>query len=524
MKLRYILTGALAAGILFTANSCSGKLDIPQHSVVAIDDFYKTDTEAEEAIVAAYYQFKTVHSGGTSSAAWLLNFLGDDLWTGGGSRADGIYYQYCEYTFVDGNSVIKNLYQGLYTLIYRCNLVLERVTGDSAVMKRARAEALTMRAWANFELVTLWGTAPLVDHVLGPDEYMMSNSANTGVLWTAIETDLQNAISSGALTDQTGTYRMTKGFAQAMLAKAYLWQNKYAEASRVYDEIIGSKKFSLQADLTNFGTIKGDVSSEDLFCMRGIDDASNSGPNATFRGMWTGLRAERFEYNYDKSRPATANFATYPFGFQVCPTKALYDKFVEVEGVDGYRVKNFILTYQEMQDEFNTRVKEGMPIYDCEGYFNRKYMIWKDNGSAYRYPLPDHIMRYDEVLCFAAEAYFQNKENSKAVSCINEIRTRAQAPTITEGELSLQLIKDESWMELCFEGLRYQNIIRWGDAPALLANRGATHPQLNQDGTVDYIDYGAGSVGFKSPKHLLLPFPADEMSVNPNMVQNEGWK
>ena len=217
MKLRYIISTVLAAGVLLFAGSCSKSLDIPQHSVVPIDDFYSTDTEAEEAIVAAYYQFKTVHSGGTGSVAWLMNFLGDELWAGGGSRADGTYYQYSEFTFEDGNGVVRNIYAGLYTLIYRCNLVLERVTGDSAVMKRARAEALTMRAWANFELVTLWGTAPLVDHVLAADEYLQGNSESTAVLWAAIEADLNEAIGSGALTDQTGTYRMTKAFAQALL-------------------------------------------------------------------------------------------------------------------------------------------------------------------------------------------------------------------------------------------------------------------------------------------------------------------
>ncbi|MCR4569807.1 MAG: RagB/SusD family nutrient uptake outer membrane protein [Bacteroidales bacterium] len=522
MKLRYIIASILGASALLLAASCSKNLDIPQHSVVSIDDFYQTDTEAEEAIVAAYYQFKTVHSGGTSSAAWLMNFLGDELWVGGGSRADGTYYQYSEFTFTDGNGVVKNLYAGLYTLIYRCNLVIERVTGDSAVMKRARAEALTMRAWANFELVTLWGTAPLVDHILNQDEYLQGNSESVSVLWNAIETDLNEAISSGALTDVTGTYRLTKAFAQAMLGKAQLWQNKYSEAAATFDQIINSGKFSLQTDLKDFGTIRGDVTAEDLFCMRGIDDASNSGPNATYHGMWTGLRAEKYEYNYDKSRPATANFATYPFGFQVNVTKSLYDKFLEVEGADGYRLNNFVLTYQQMQDEFNTRVKEGMSIYDCEGLFNRKYMIWKDNGSAYRYPLPDHIMRYDEVLCFAAEAQFQAGNQDKALNYINQLRTRAQAPQATS--IDLQVIKDESWMELCFEGLRYQNLLRWGEASARLSNRGATHPELQPDGTVNYVRYNAdGTVGFKTGKHELLPFPADEMAVNPNMTQNQGW-
>lgn len=522
MKLNRIITILLGAGVLLFANSCAEKLNIPQHSVVPIDEFYQTDTEAEEAIVAAYYQFKTVHSGGTSSASFLLNFLGDELWTGGGSRSDGTYFEYCEYTFSDGNGTIKSLYSGLYTLIYRCNLVIERVQGDSEVMKRARAEALTMRAWANFELVTLWGTAPLVDHILGQDEYLQPNSESPAVLWTAIENDLTTAINSGALTDKTGTYRLTKAYAQALLGKAQLWQEKYSEAAATFDLIINSGKFSLQTNLENFGTIKGDVTEEDLFCMRGIDDASNSGPNSTFRGMWTGLRAEKFEYNFDKTRPATANFATYPFGFQVNPTKKLYDKFVEVEGVDGYRLKNFILTYQDMQDEFNTRVKDGMSIYDCEGFFNRKYMVWKDNGAAYRYPLPLHVMRYDEVLCLAAEAQFQAGNSAKALDYINQLRTRARAPKATS--VDMQVIKDESWMELCFEGLRFQNLIRWGEAETLLANRGAIHPELQPDGTVEYVRYNAdGTVGFKSPKHLLFPFPADEMAVNPNMKQNPGW-
>ena len=91
-------------------------------------------------------------------------------------------------------------------------------------------------------------------------------------------------------------------------------------------------------------------------------------------------------------------------------------------------------------------------------------------------------------------------------------------------DVTLQIIKDESYVELCFEGLRYQNIIRWGEAADRLANRGATHPHLYSDGTVKYVKYNEdGKVGFKKNKHELLPFPAEEMNVNPNMKQNPGW-
>jgi len=519
MKLRYIISGILAAGALFAMSSCESKLDIPQHSVAPIDSFYQTDEEAEQGIVAAYYQFKTVHSGGTSSVAWVASFLADELWTGGGSRADGTFYQFCEYTFGSDNGTIKNVYSNLYTLIYRCNLIIERVTGTSDVMQRAVAEAKVMRAWANFELASLWGNAPLVNHVLNADEYLASNS-QPGELYAAAETDLKEAISSGKLYKKSSKndlqYRMTNEFAVAMLGKVYLWQNKYSEAASQFDSIVNSGLYELQADLTNFGTIKGDVSAEDLFCMRGIDDASNSGPNSTWRGMWTGLRAERYNYT-DKSVTVT-----YSFGFVNNPTKSLYDTAVKIEGVDGYRLNNFICTYERLRDEFGTSVKDGMPIYDNEGYYNWKYRLEKTNGSAYRYPLPDHIMRYDEVLCLAAEAAVQSNNTTNALKYINMLRDRAKAPQATS--VDLQTVKDESFIELCFEGLRYQNIQRWGDAAKALAGRGETHPELQPDGTVKYVKYNdAGSVGYKTGKHEYFPYPATEIACNPNCTQNPGW-
>lgn len=119
MKFKHIIASAAVAACLLAFGSCQSKLDIPQHSVTNIGSFYKTDTDAEEGIVAVYDQFKTCHSGGINSVCWLANFLGDDLWAGGGSRADGSFYQWSEYTFGSDNDTIKNLYAGLYTLIYR---------------------------------------------------------------------------------------------------------------------------------------------------------------------------------------------------------------------------------------------------------------------------------------------------------------------------------------------------------------------------------------------------------------------
>ena len=131
-------------------------------------------------------------------------------------------------------------------------------------------------------------------------------------------------------------------------------------------------------------------------------------------------------------------------------------------------------------------------------------------------------MRYDEVLVLAAEAQFMAGNPDRAKELIDMIRSRAKAPTVSE--ITLQVIKDESYVELCFEGLRFQNLIRWGEAAERLKNRGVTHPHLYSDGTVKYVKYNEpGKVGFMEKKHELLPFPAEEMLVNKNMTQNEGW-
>lgn len=524
MKFRNIIAGVAVAAGLVSAVSCQDWLDIKQHSVVNIDSFYKTDDEAEEGIVAVYNQFKSIHSGGTSafnaqSMGFLTTFLADEVWAGGGSRADGGYYQYSEFTFGTDNAMIKNMYSGLYTLIYRANLIIGRVTPDSEIKSRAVAEAKVFRAWADFELVTLWGTAPLVNKVLEEKEYMQSNST-VDELWASIEADLNAAISSGHLTSKkeksSVTYRATKEFAQALLGKAYLWQKKYSEAAEAFEKVIGTGLFELQSDLTNFGTAEGVASPEDVFVMRAVNDPSNAATNITFHGTYTGLRGEK--YSYESNSP----FWSWTWGFQVGATKKLYDTFVKIEGKNGYRLNNFVITYDALRNNYGTSINKGMDVYDNEGYYNFKYRIVKSNGSAYFYPLTDHIMRYDEVLLLAAESQLQAGNSAKALTYLNQIRKRAQAPEASS--VDLQTIKDESFVELCFEGLRYQNLLRWGDAAEALKDRGVTHPHCDADGNVTYKEYNeSGKVGFMTGKHELLPFPADEMSVNANMKQNPGW-
>lgn len=521
MKMNKILSTVLPlAASAFLLSSCEDNLDIAQHSVSAVDTFYSTDDEAEEAIVTCYAGMKELDSS-TSSLWFIKNHLSDDVWSGGGSHYDGSYYMLGDYTFSSDFSSFESIYEALYNLIYRANLVIENVTGESSVMKRAVAEAKVFRAFANFQLVTLWGSAPLVTKTLTADEYYQANST-PAELWAQVETDLSEAISSGALSQKSSVseknYRVTKQFAQALLGKAYVFEEKWSEATSMLDNVINSGLYALNPDLSNAGTPAGVMTTESIYEINCINDPSQWNTNNNFKWIFKGLRGEKYSYS-------DSPLCSQTFGYQN-PTKDLYDAFVSVEGVDGYRLKNSIATLSDLENTWGATPNQ--TITDNEGYWDIKYRMLTEYWGGYFYANNTRVMKYNEVLLLAAEAYFQSGNSSKALEYINLIRDRAQAPRATA--IDMDVIKTESRLELCFEGQRYENLIRWGDAATALAYKGKSNPALAADPdktgvpVVTWTGYNDGvTCGFQSGKHELWPFPANEMSVNKNLTQNPGW-
>ena len=210
-------------------SSCDSELDIQKHgNLGSMDTYYTTDDNVNSATASLYLQMRSLYFN------WYFtkNCLSDDVWSGGGGRGDNAEMEKLnEYTFDADHGMIQGLYSGLYSVIYKANLIIDKVEGDTPVMKRAINEAKVFRAWAHFELVTLYGTAPVVDHLLTPDEYRQANS-EPAALWAVVENDLTEAINSGMLpsksdaNDQETGIRVTKELAQAFLGKAYLFQGK----------------------------------------------------------------------------------------------------------------------------------------------------------------------------------------------------------------------------------------------------------------------------------------------------------
>ena len=182
-----------------------------------------------------------------------------------------------------------------------------------------------------------------------------------------------------------------------------------------------------------------------------------------------------------------------------------------------------MLSYPQIND-LGVTISGSNAVYGNEGYFFWKNQSYKDDciqdmtyfqGGQY---INLKIMRYAEVLLLAAEANLQAGKSDKALQYINEIRTRAQEAPLTS--VTLNDIKTEKRLELCLECVRYQDLVRWGDAKTAMGNQGKEVPAFTTDGV--QWNWQNTVYGFQD-KNNLLPIPLKELELNPNMEKNAGW-
>lgn len=507
----------IAFSCILAFSSCSGLLDIDQHGVLNYNTYYQTDEQINSANVAMYLEVR----GWEYNCMLCKNMLSDDFYAGGSMRGDNIDLEALnEFTFDTEESYIKNMFTTYYSLIYKANVILAHVDPENgAVAKRAIAEAKVFRAWAYFDLISMWGNPPLVDHELLPSEYNRPNGT-TEELWGLVEKDLTEAIASASLSEKSsladrGTWRVTKQFAQAVLGKAYLWQGKNAEAAEQFNAVVKSEKYKLFPG--NYGDLhlgENKYYCESIFESNRTFDSNNTFGNFSLYYLMINWRMDKINY------PSDTPIMNTGWGFCV-PTRNLYDEFVADEGAGGYRLNQTMKTYEQIQAELGMTIKSAI-IND--GLFMWKMRVLsaeRGYASDFVYNADALWMRYAEVLLCGAEASLASGDAATALDYINQIRSRAKLAPLPS--VTLDDIKREKRLELCGEGQRFQDLLRWGEAAEKLAGNGKQFPLLQAGGTVKYQTTGNTVYGFKTGKHEYLPYPATETRLNSAIKQNPGY-
>ena len=507
--------------------SCEDQLDIEQKGVISSENFYKTDADAEAALVAAYEGFMCNVVGrnhdGNGPGIYtpykiITNMCGDDVLYASGNYGDHEFSGMLnEFRYDAEAEVPKFMYTGLYLSVYTCNLVTDHFqnAADTPVKKRCVAEARVLRAFDYFLLANLWDNPPFVDHVLaGTDlpyncnkdpEHPMDHKQL--IQWVAKECEEAAADldERKGTDDKDGAVKVTKGFAWALAGKAYLFAGEYEKAKTALKKVIDSGKYALVPGdryMDNFH-IEGDGNEEKVF---EINFEYNAG-----KGSWDGM--------IQRSSWMESNAWNWRAGSFVKSPQSVYsgidgwgglgvpqwfgDEFHENDG-DSYRFKatlkhiddavykmeyadsalNAMSVEEKMKSEKVGINDPVQGLYDNSFWLAFKQVMRKADTDGNKYGdnirLNNYVvMRYAEVLLNYAEACLQTGDQDEAKKYINMIQERAGSKTISQ-TVDMDVLKKEKSYELWLEGCRWFDVMRWKDAKAIerLKNVGSDCPHV----------------------------------------------
>jgi hypothetical protein len=322
------------------------------------------------------------------------------------------------------------------------------------------------------------------------DEKKIPRSPSSSV-YATIESDLLFAIDNlPTIATQTG--RVTKGAAQALLGKAYLYQNKFTNAAAVFETLISTNQYSL---VTNYNRIFENDSENNVESVFEIQYSDAQGADFGCLQCSEGNVAVGFNGIRNYSGP----FFDGGFSFNV-PTQAAVNAFEP-----GDNRKNVaILDINAWATANNATFGTG---YRHTGFYNRKYLARKGDTNIGDQNLTNpnnyRSIRYADVLLMAAEAQNKTGNALKSRTYLNLVRRRAFADLNHDISASnaalLDFIYAERRTELLGEGHRFFDLVRSNRASQAIT-------------------------GFSTGKHEVFPVPIEEIQFSAgNWTQNSGY-
>ena len=495
MKLYYkfCLVGVL---IVASITSCKESvLDVDPVNSFLTENYFSTDEQVFDALIGAYDPLGwSIGYGDWISIIMYGDIRSDNANAGGeNSNTDQLPWQEVDdFSERSSNSLALGFYRRFYAGILRSNLVIENPEYTSPLLTRYQAEAKFLRAYYHFELFRHYGPIPVITRVLTPDD--VNESRNTmSEVFDAITTDLKEAIEVLPVavgSSQSG--RATKGAAQALLGKAYLyWADmdnddaaKFDLAAQYLSEVVQSGQYQLVDDIMELYAFGARNTEESVFEIQHTDqDDSNWGNTLSNEGnamvQLCGIRGLCGDHP----------LYTSGWGFFL-PTQGLYDHY---KSDDTYRRDAATISVAELESECPSNpavVISENNEFDFEGFWQQKFANYKGYLDS-QFPGADQFLnkdpnrifiRYADVLLMLAEATHRgNGSDNEAMTYINEVRERAAGPgdnsatfrnaqtfMAEEGASLLDLIWYERRAEFAGEGDRWYDLVRSGRANASL--------------------------------------------------------
>jgi hypothetical protein len=493
----------IGAAVIFSLAACKKSfVDITPMGQFLTANYYKDQTQAFGALVGVYDPIRK-NSGGFENMITMMNAGSDDNYAGGGGATDGAGIQgFSNYTLtpqIMPASFWNDHYQG----IFRANTLLQKLpntTMDETLKTRYEAESKALRGLYYFNLVRMFRNIPLLLEPLTASNMYDVPQATPAAVYTQIEKDLMEAIAVLPATVSVATEagRFTKGAAQALLGKVYLYENKGSLAAAQFADVNGTPGgtsiygYKLLPSFADLWIVANKFNSESI-----LEVGHSSAGNSDW-GWWGSARDEGNTVNQmvgprSYNRPANSTAPALPSGWSFNPfTQDFYDA-----------IKNdprFSATVFDMKALKAAGQADYIEGYQNTGYFINKFLPRQTDvrtgGGAQElnFRQDTYVIRLADTYLMEAEAL--GSSGPRAQALLDAVRARVG---LTPVPVSLAAIKTERRLELAGEGHRWFDLVRWGDAASKLSAR-----------------------GFVAGKNEVLPIPFGEFQGS-KLVQNPGY-
>lgn len=557
--------------------SCSDDfVNVENPGALAPSQYPSTVAELEQLLTGVYgTQHATGLYGHTmlGKNLWLWDHTLDLSWQG-----TPTWIQMGQNNSQPNDSFLYDTWRELWRGVQRSNTLLagietyrQKAPNDAATIDVIKGQALFLRAWYYFHLVSFWGEGfnaatdgakmgvPIITEVAsGLDETQVPRkTVKEG--WDFIIADLKAAeglLKNTNWTGATDKHKVSGWAVKGFLGKVYTYQADWANAKTYLADVVNNSgkslvSFDVYKDMFNG---KNEFTSESLFELnlnvdmtaRGGDDQSmgssigmviaptyvndNGGQAAS---AWSNVfphakNIARFGFNeghYFKPGTTSANIAN------VDP--AYITRSLEAKKKQTVDPRLWVACYQPYVDSMVVNGRK-RPIshylditeLDMEAWSFRKFTnpngteaeINMSNGANFPW------LRLADVYLLYAETLSKSGDNAGALEYINKVKRRAYGLPVntpsamdyksltdqtkaTDAVLKNDPLKYERWAELFAEGHWWLDVRRWQ-----IGDKEAAYYQRIRGGAIQW-----------DPTDYAQPIPINEITANVNMRQNPGY-
>ncbi len=485
--------------ILVISTACS-KLDLENPNTMSEESFWKTETDLFQGAIATYdaMQLDGLYGG---NIPVVYTGLADD----GTGESTNEYYSPFRFKSFDSNVYLNyGMWRHFYAMIGRGYQVIDHapdITGPNVAAITAEAKFLV--ALAYFNLVNIFGeNIAYVDRIQHPAD--RPQRAEAGELYLLMENLLIGAIAELPLASEYSESdygRVTKGAAQALLAKVYMQQHNYMDAEPLLRDVVLSGEYILQSNYADNFYERNEINPEAVFVVNFLHDGPAGETNRTFRHQGISPAERRGTYG------------------DVQPPNFIFDSFLTETDIDGNIDPRLDVT---LFHPGSTELYIGKPYSWWENHFrnpevNTAYFKYSEQqfieGTATEFDGGTDfiIIRYADVLLLFAETLNENGNTTEAYQYVDIVRQRSnmQSLTLAHPGLSqtefLEQVKYERVVELSGELVRIFDLKRWGMYKSSNVVRDANFET------------------FMDGRSELQPIPQQELDINDNLIQNPGY-